>query len=191
MKSTLVLIILASFFGTSTFAQNDEFKQLLAYSAPGKNHALIGTLSGSWTFQDQQRSFVKGTVLRKAMYEGRFYTVEVTGGKLQIPVADGKMKEANYQGMQIEGYDNAKMRFVTISLNNHIGSDLEMQMGTYDSTTRTFTYEGETELLPGTITKNRRTLKIIDNDHYTEEYFELKNDVATKTRELRYTRAKE
>nr|GFC82981.1 hypothetical protein [Tanacetum cinerariifolium] len=95
--------------------------------------------------------------------------------KLPIPIADGKMKEANYQGLQLEGYDNVRKQFVTTAINNHIGSDTEVQMGNYDAAKRAFTYEWEAELLPGTKTKNKRVLRFIDATHYAEDYYESQN----------------
>lgn len=170
-------------------AQNEKMQQLLDFSRPGSSHALLGTLVGTWTFQDVARPFVKGTLRRTPMYEGRFYNVEITGGKLPIPVADGKMKEANYQGLQLEGYDNVRKQFVTTAINNHIGSDMEMQMGTYDAAKRAFTYEWEAELTPGTKTENKRVLRFIDAMHYAEDYYESQNGTDVKVRELMYTKA--
>lgn len=103
-------------------AANDTLTQLLGYSRPGANHALLGKLAGTWNFQDAKLSFVKGTATRKPVYDGRFYIVEIKGGKLPLPVADGKMKEDFYQGMQTEGYDNGRMKFITTSINNHMAA---------------------------------------------------------------------
>ena len=171
--------------------KNDVMKQLLAFSAPGKQHLLLADLAGTWAFQDQKLAFVKGKIVRKQVYDGRFFIVEITGGKLRVPVGGGMMKEENYQSMQIEGYDNPKAKFVTISINNHIGSDIEMQSGTYDTKTKVFTYDFDTELIPGVRIKNRRLLRILDKDHYAEEFFEIRNDVPVKVRELDYTRVSE
>lgn len=165
------------------------FNKMLALSGPGKEHEVLARLAGTWAFQDAKLAFVKGTLVRKPMFEGRFYTVEITGGKLMIPVANGQMKEANYQGMQIEGYDNVKAAYVTTSMNNHIGSDIEFQIGSFDAGKNAFTYEWEEELLPGAKTKNRRVLTIKDADHYAEEYFELRNGEWAKVRELDYARS--
>ena len=164
------------------------FKKMLALSGPAKEHEVLARLAGTWAFQDAKLAFVKGTLVRKPMYEGRFYAVEITGGKLMIPVANGQMKEANYQGMQIDGYDNVKAVYTTTSVNNHIGSDIAFQTGSFDAGKNAFTYEWEEELLPGAKTKNRRVLTIKDADHYVEEYFELRNGEWAKVRELDYTR---
>jgi hypothetical protein len=167
---------------------NDAMGQMLALSGPGRDHRYLEQLAGNWSFQDARLKFVKGTLVRKPIYEGRFYMVEITGGKLQLPIADGKMKEGNYHGMQIEGFDNAKGKFVTASINNHIGSDIQQQTGIYTEEKKEFSYEWDSELIKGQSQKNRRVLKITDKDHYVEEYFELKNGSYTKVRQLNYTR---
>ncbi len=169
----------------------DPFAQMLDLSRPNGHHLVLGSIAGKWAFQDAKLPFVKGTIIRKPLYDGRFYMVDLVGGKLQVPIADGKMKEDNYRGLQIEGYDNGRSAFVSISINNHIGSDVEMQMGTYDSTSKTFTYFWETELIRGEKKKNKMTLKIINNNQYTEEYYEQQDGQFVKVRELNYTKLAE
>ena len=75
-----------------------------------------------------------------------------------------------------------------VAINNHISSDIETLTGTYDSTTQTFTYYGESELVTGTKTKNKMVLKIIDSNHYFQEFYREKNGIETKFREVDYTR---
>ena len=172
----------------STGNQNDIMKQMLDYSRPGNFHAILDQLAGTWNFVDPKQTYIKGTLIRKPIYDGRFYTVEITGGKLPLPVKDGKMKEDNYENLQIEGYDNPKAKFITTSINNHIGSNIEMQIGSFDLERKTFTYEWETELVPGIKKANRRILKIVDSQHYTEEYYELQDGHQVKIRELDFAK---
>lgn len=195
MKSVVKIIILttvmpfANFsFGQTGSDKKDTMAQLLDYSRPASYHALLGKLSGTWHFQDAKLLFVNGTLTRKPIYDGRFYAVEITGGRLQVPVADGKMKEDNYREQQLEGYDNGRAQFVTTSVNNHIGSDIEMQTGIYDAAKNSFTYYSESELIKGWKQKHKRILKIMDANHYSEEYYEEQNGTETKVRELDYTR---
>ena len=171
--------------------KDDAYSQMLDYSRPNSHHQVLGLITGKWAFQDAERPFVKGTIVRKSIYEGRFYQVEMIGGKLPLPVADGKMKEDNYQSLQIEGYDNGKGKYVATSINNHIGSDIEMQVGAYDSTLKTITYSWEEELIRGDKKNNRRVLKFVDNNRYTEEYYEEQAGQFVKVRELVFTKLNE
>jgi hypothetical protein len=168
--------------------QADTFTQLLDYSRPRAAHAELAKLAGTWSFQDVELAFVKGTLVRTPIYNGRFYSVEMTGGKLPVPVADGKMKEEFYQSMQIEGFDNPKKKYIATFINNHIGSDIQMQTGSFDPAKQAFTYEWDDELIPGQIKKNRRVLTIIDASHYKEEFYEMQDKEFVKVRELDYTK---
>lgn len=96
------------------------------------------------------------------------------------------MKEEFYSSQQTEGYDNVRQKFVMTSINNHTGSDIQFQTGTYDPATQQFTYYGESELIRGEIKKDKRVLKIIDATHYTEIYYEIKDGKDEKVRELDY-----
>jgi hypothetical protein len=186
MLNTLFFVLL---FCRFAHAQDDgEMTKLLDYSRPGKEHAALGQLAGNWNFQDTKLAFVKGALVRKAIFNGRFYSVEVTGGKLPVPVANGQMKEENYQSLLTEGFDNAQHMFFTTSINNHIGSDIQYQSGKYDDAKKQWTYEWESVLLPGQKTQNRRVVTITDSSHYIEEYYEINNGKAEKVRELDYTR---
>ncbi len=187
--TSILLLLLVQATGFAQQKDDEEMNQMLDYSRPGKNHALLNQIAGTWNFQDAKLAFVKGTLVRKPIYDGRFYQVEITGGKLPLPIADGKMKEDNYRGMQIEGYDNARMKFYTTSINNHIGSDIEMQIGSYDSAKKEFTYTSESELIKGQPKKNKKVIKILDNNHYIEIYYELQSGQYIKVRELDYSKS--
>jgi Protein of unknown function (DUF1579) len=164
-------------------AQNKTDSSVLDYSRPGKYHRILADLAGEWTFKgrhlsgnpDHDSSKVtlefNGSLVRKSFANGRFFIVELTGGKLQIPIQDGKMKEENAQSIETEGYDNVKKKFVLTFINNHIGSGIVFSEGGYDSTTRTIIYESEVELMPERKMKVRKHFIIHDNDHYTLKYY--------------------
>ena len=187
------LVLLVSLFvilpGVARSQQkNDTLTQLLDYSRPGEAHHRLAAIEGNWNFQDVKRAYVKGVLVRRAIFDGRFYSVEITGGKLPLPVANGMMKEDNYRSLQWEGYDNARKIYTATSINNHIGSEQQVQQGTYDSASHTFTYQWESALLPDYRLPNKRLVHLVDPNTYTEEYFEKRNQAWVKVRELRYTR---
>ncbi|MCF0055118.1 DUF1579 family protein [Dyadobacter sp. CY356] len=199
------LMLISVFSATACFSQeiqkatvsdtarkrNDDMKLMLAYSGPGKYHMLLDQLAGIWKFSDPKRPFVKGILTRTPIYDGRFYSIEITGGKLALPVADGKLQEGNYQNLLIEGYDNVKGKFVTISINNHIGSGIQMQEGTFDPNKKAFIYDWDEELVPGRIKSNRKILTILDNAHYLEEYYQQIGGQQVLTRTISFEKTEE
>ena len=73
---------------------------------------------------------------------------------MKMPGADGKMKDMQFKGMGIEGYDNVKKKFVGSWIDN-MGTGIMMSEGTYDPATKTFTYTTDEEMMPGMKTKIR------------------------------------
>lgn len=209
----LVSIILAAFAPQTppiTIAQNPGSQQAAtptgsaAYpemmkdlTRPGDNHKLLGSLAGKWNFKGRhfsddpkEKPFeFKGIVERKSLWEGRYFVSETTGkGKLQMPWSDGRA--IPYQDMSIEGYDNVKKKFVRATIDNHYDTGILMFEGDHDSANKTITYDAEIESAPGQKIKTRILLKILDRDHYIEEFYENRGKQEVKVAELSYTRSK-
>jgi hypothetical protein len=208
--------VLSTLFASISFAQNkkdtttsnspsnedDTFNQMIEYSRPGKYHQLLGELVGSWKFTGSHFEWVDsvtskvavklfGTAVRKPFANGRFFIVEATtGGKIQLPIEDGKMIEGNGKVIQTEGYNNVKKKFQLSYIGNHFGSEIAFWEGSYDSTTRTITFEGETEFVPGMKKKNHFLFIFIDKDHYKWELEEEDNGKFRKASEMYFTRVK-
>ncbi len=54
----------------------------------------------------------KGSAVRKPIMEGRYFVGNFTG-EMKMPGQDGKMKNFEFKGMSIEGYDNVQQKFVS------------------------------------------------------------------------------
>jgi hypothetical protein len=129
-----------------------------------------------------------GTATRKAVMDGRYVTGDYSGS-FKMPGADGKMQDMNFKGMSLDGYDNVKKKFVSAWVDN-MGTGIMMTDGTYDATTKTFTYTGDYEGMPGMKSKVRQVIKLTDKDHMTMEYYEDRGQGEMKSMEINYTRKK-
>lgn len=162
---------------------------------PGENHKLLAELAGNWTYTMKMMmdpttgkpSESKGTATRKAIFDGRYFTFEVSG-KFQMPGKDGKPMDMNFKGMAIEGYDNVTKKFFSSWIDNMSTLNMNAE-GTYDAATKTFTYMAECEMMPGMKTKMREVIKVIDKDHHNFEMYEDRGSGETKSMEIAYTRA--
>ena len=172
-------------------------QQMMELSKLNENHKLLAGLDGTWTYTvkmwmtpdpNAKPQESKGTAVRKSIMDGRFFVMDVTG-KMEMPGADGKMKETTFKGMGIEGYDNVKKKFVGTWADN-MGTSIMMSEGTYDPATQTFTYTGEYEAIPGMKQKIREMVKIGDKDHMSLEWYENQGGQEKKTMEIAYTRKK-
>jgi len=160
---------------------------------PGENHKMLQEGVGSWTYTvkmwmspDAPAMESSGTSVGRSVFDGRYLLTEHTG-KMQMPGADGKMTDMEFKGMATEGYDNAKKKFVSSWIDN-MGTGVMHMEGTYDPGTKTLTYAGEYEMMPGMKTKVRETIKFTDKNHRTFEFYEDRGGKEVKTMELTYTR---
>ncbi len=173
----------------------EMMKQMMEMSKLNENHKLLADMNGNWNYTIKfwmnpdpsappQQS--KGTATRKSVMGGRYVVMDVSG-KMQMPGEDGKMKDMQFKGMGVEGYDNVKQKFVGSWIDN-MGTGIQFSDGTYDPATKTLTYTSEIEMMPGMKTPVREVLKIADKDHMMLEWYETHGGQEKKTMEIAYTR---
>ena len=174
----------------------EMMKQMMEMSKLNENHKLLSGLDGNWNYTikfwmnpdpNAKPQESKGTAVRKSMMGGRYFVMDVSG-KMEMPGEDGKMKDMQFKGMGVEGYDNVKKKFVGSWIDN-MGTGIQFSEGTYDPATKTFTYTSEMEPVPGMKTQVREVLKIADNNHMMFEWYENQGGQEKKTMEINYTRA--
>jgi Protein of unknown function (DUF1579) len=173
----------------------EMMKQMMALSKLNENHKLLAQLAGTWKYDvkmwmapDAPPMMSKGTAVRKPIMDGRYFVLNVTGN-MKMPAGDGKMKNFEFKGMSIEGYDNVQKKFIATWCDN-MGTGIMLSTGTYDPATKSFTYNSEMEVMPGMKTKAREVLKIVDTDHHNLEWYEDRGGQEVKTMEINYTRQK-
>jgi hypothetical protein len=173
--------------------EGDMMAMMMELAKPGENHKLLEGVVGKWSYSvkywmspDAPPSESAGTSVARAVMGGRYVITDHTG-KMQMPGPDGKMMDMEFKGMAVEGYDNAKKKFVSSWIDN-MGTGIMNSEGTYDAARKTFTYLAEYEPMPGMKTKVRETIKVTDKDHRTFEFFEDRGGKEVKTMELNYSR---
>jgi len=175
----------------------EMMKQMTEMAKTNENHKLLSSLDGNWNYTirfwmnpdpNAKPQESKGTAIRKSIMDGRYVVMDVNG-KMQMPDANGKMKDINFKGMGMEGYDNVKKKFVASWIDN-MGTGIEFSEGTYDPASKSFTYTSEMEPMPGMKTSVREVIKIADKDHMSLEWFENQGGQEKKTMEIAYTRKK-
>jgi len=175
--------------------ESEMMAMMMEMAKPGENHKLLEHSVGSWTYQvkmwmnpdpNAPPSESTGTAVTRSIMGGRFFISDHTG-KMQMPGRDGKMMDMEFKGMSVEGYDNAKKKFVASWIDN-MGTGIMSLEGSYDSAAKAFTYRAEYEVMPGMKMKIREVLTITDNDHHTFEWYEDRGGKEVRTMEIKYTR---
>jgi hypothetical protein len=183
---------------TSSAMPNEAemMKQMMEMGKLNDNHKLLSSMDGTWSYKvkmwmngdpGSKPQESKGTAVRKSIMGGRYVVMDVTG-KMQMPGPDGKPKDVEFKGQGTEGYDNAKQKFVATWMDN-MGTGIMMTEGNYDPATKTLTYTGEMEPMPGMKEQIREVIKLADKDHMTFEWYENRGGTEAKTMQIDYTRA--
>jgi len=169
--------------------------KMMELAKPGENHKVLGELAGTWNYKVKfwmapggPPSEASGTAIRKPMFDGRYFQLNVKG-LMDMPGEDGKMKKMEFQGMSIEAYDNVKQKFTSSWIDN-MGTGIMMSEGTYDPSAKSFTFNSEMEPVPGMKTKVREVITVADKDHHKFEWYEDRGGQEVKTMEINYTRKK-
>lgn len=164
--------------------------------APGEHHKHLGTFVGSWRVQvkvwmdptQSEPNVSDGTMTTKWVHDGRFLLSEYNGTFAMDPSKPAKP----FTGTAIQGYNNLSGEFENVwidSMNTAIG----ITKGTYDPSTRTFTYSGEClfpseggEPLP---VRGREVTRILSNDTYVSTMYQtMPGAPEVKVMELTFTR---
>jgi hypothetical protein len=209
-----VLIFFSVLLAFPTFAQDrndssgmagDAMNQWLDYSRPGRYHQVLADLAGTWDFRGRHFSGnpnpdsnkveieFSGTAVRTPFANGRFFIVQTVSGQGQIiqsPIQDGKFIDDNARGIETEGYDNVKKKYVHTLIGNNLGSNILYFEGDYDPMTKTISSEYYSEWAPGMKWKVHYYFIIQDKDHYKIEIYGEREGKIIKDTELNYTRVK-
>lgn len=149
------------------FAQSDQpdaasrQKAREDFMTPGPMHKILAILEGTW---EGEVTFwpapgvgpfkSKSRAVNKSVYDGLFQEQEHTG------LIGGKP----YYSKLIWGYDKARKKFFVFGIDN-MGSDHLRTEGTFDSTTRTWTFVGaKTDPLTGQDNNLKETRQLTDNN---------------------------
>src|SRR5262249_38958176 len=132
--------------GKAVFQASSARDEAVDLTKAGENHKLLAQLVGTWTFRGEHFApdvQFRGRLVRKPIWEGRYFLAETTGEKLVMPWSNGR--EVVYEDLTMEGYDNAKKKFVSAMIDNHFDTGILQFEGSYDPATRTISYSNETE----------------------------------------------
>ena len=174
-------------------SESEMMAMMMEMAKTGENHKHLQEKAGTWSYTvkwwmspDAPPTVSSGTMVARPVMDGR-YLISENSGKMQMPGADGKMMDMEFKGMGVEGYDNAKKKFVASWIDN-MGTGIMNMEGTYDAATKTLTYLAEYEPMPGMKTKMRQVIKMADKNHHMMEFFEDRGGKEVKTMEISYVR---
>ena len=150
---------------------------------PGKEHALLGTMSGKWKatvktwMSPGDPQVTEGTMDNEMEFGGR-----VLEGKFK-----GEMMGAKFNGLSIMGYDNAKKEYWSFWTDDMSTSSM-MTTGPASTDGKTITTKGMMEGMDGKPTEHVLTTTIVNPDQHVFTMSMNMGGQMTKVMEITYNR---
>lgn len=138
-KLFLLSAILIAMAVNVSFSQDDNMKKWMDYMTPGDMQKMLASGAGTWkanvTFW-----MAPGTEPTKS--EATATSEMVMGGRYLMSKMSGNMMGMPFEGMAIEGYDNAAKIFMSTWIDN-MGTGIMYMTGKWDESTKTVSYTGK------------------------------------------------
>lgn len=189
IKTFFVVSSALLFITNISFAQDqnqeEAQKAWMEYMAPGWAHELLASHVGEWK---SVTTFWMDPSAPPQTMEGTSKNEMIMGGRYLKSTHSGIMTGMPFEGMSLEGYDNAKKEFTSVWVDN-FGTGTSISTGQYDKETNSITYTGTVyEPMQGKDVTVKEVIKYIDKDHHTIEMFAEMNGQEVKTMQIEFTR---
>lgn len=142
MKKTFLMLIalftVIAFTG-STRSQDDQMKKWMDYMTPGDMQKMLAKGVGTWKMTTKwwmapgtEPTTSEATAVSEMIMDGRYLQTKVSGNMMGMP----------FNGMSIEGYDNAIKQFMTTWIDN-MGTGIMFMTGTWNDALKQVNYTGK------------------------------------------------
>ncbi|MBE2228086.1 MAG: DUF1579 domain-containing protein [Ignavibacteria bacterium] len=140
-KSIYVLIALFTVlaFTGNSYSQDENMKKWMDYMTPGDMQKMLSKGAGSWNMKTTwwmapgaEAMVSEATAESEMILGGRYLQSKVSGSMMGMP----------FDGISIEGYDNAAKLFVNSWIDN-MGTGMMFMTGTWDEAARQINYSGK------------------------------------------------
>lgn len=158
------------------------------YSTPNENHRALDVFVGEWEAAAKMWMDPSG---EPQVSQGTMSTQWILDGHFIQQKYQGTMMDKPFEGIAIMGYDNIKKTYQSLWID---GMATGMTKGEvrYDPATKTFVEEGQMSCPEtGGDRWYRGKITLVDNDHYTHEFFmKDKDGKEFRHMEISYSRVK-
>ena len=165
--------------------QQDAMKKWMEYMTPGTSHMEFAKMVGNWktivTVYDAQSG-------EQNKSEGSATYEMVLGGRYLKSTFKGNMTGMPFEGMGLDGYDNATKDYISIWIDN-MGTGIMYMKGKYDDDSKTIVYFGNVvNPMTGKEEKSKTVFKKTDDDHMLMTSYMFAGEKEVKQMEIKYSR---
>jgi len=164
--------------------QQDAMKKWTEYMTPGASHQTFAKMVGNWKaiVTMYQASGEQNKSEGTASYE------MVLGGRYLKSTFKGNMMGMPFEGMGLDGYDNATKEYISIWTDN-MGTGIMYMKGKWDDDSKTVVYLGNVvNPMTGKEEKSKTVFKKTDDDHMLMTSYMFAGDKEVKQMEIEYSR---
>ena len=136
---TFIVVFAAAAFCSTSYSQDDNMKKWMEYMTPGDMHKMLAKGSGNWKMKSSfwmapggEPMVTEATATGEMVMDGRYLLSKVKGNMMGMP----------FDGMSLEGYDNAAKLFMSTWIDN-MGTGIMFMTGKWDETAKTIRYTGK------------------------------------------------
>jgi hypothetical protein len=161
-------LIYSNVFAQEVGEQSPEMQAWMEYMTPGPMHEMMAKTVGDWNVITKYWMDPAGEPMET---EGKATVEMILGGRYMKSTHTGTMMGMPFEGISLQGYDNATGEFTSIWIDN-MGTGFSISKGNYDEVTNSINFEGS---MLDPITKEdmsfRQVVKTIDDNHFMFEMF--------------------
>ena len=167
-----------------------SFEEIIAkYGTPSEEHKALEPLAGTW---HAEVKFYMAPGKPPEVSEGTMTRTWILGKRFLKEEYEGKAIGESFRGLGLTGYDRKKQKYTAMWIDS-MSTSIGTQLGTYDASTKTFTFTQQMfDPFVGAEVKTRDVLRIVSDDRVVQEMFKQMPGGKTevKTLEITYTRKK-
>lgn len=190
-SSVIMTVLICLALSVTSLAQEQDMaaqqKAWNEYMTPGWAHEMMASHAGEWTTVTK---FWMDPSAPPQTMEGTAKSEMILGGRYLKSTHSGTMMGMPFEGLSLEGYDNAKKEFTSIWIDN-LGTGTSVSTGVYDKEKKILTYNGNVfDPMQGKDVAIREVISLIDKDNYKIEMYNEMNGQEIKSMEIMFTRKK-
>lgn len=157
--------------------------------APNENHKKLEFFVGKW--EATVRTWMEGPDKPPQESKGTSESVSIYGGRFIKDTFNGEMMGQKFEGTGMFGYDNGRKHYSSLWYDSTSTGFMTMS-GSFDATGKILTMYGQSDdPMTGHIGKNLRAVyRIVDDNSYVFEMYDLTMGENAKMMEISYKRRK-
>jgi hypothetical protein len=180
-----IILFVSSLTAQDEMEMSPDQKAWMEYMTPGTPHKMMESTVGEWTSKvkiwmdpSAEPIHTEGTATNQMIFGGRYLQTNHTGTMMGMP----------FEGMSIEGYDNASNEYFSTWIDN-MGTGLAVSKGTYDEAANMLVMNGTmTDPVSKEEVNFKQTIKFIDDNTHVFEMYMMEGNEEFKSMEIEFKR---